>query len=221
MHLKDLPFKPTSKKINKITESRFGFTIDYNKLTLSKARRLSSLIEENLNKIRKSASFQTAHQNPRYMEMLMVREGLNRWLNERSQLNEDEVGQAEVILAAKNLVDSMQDMIEKVGKMQNEQLPGLLDAARDQIGSQQADTYKGTVSPVLQSLLDTLQQARETLDNAARALAGESVPQPMALNSPAPEDPVPGPESDLDSSDSFSALDAAAGGTETLGRGAR
>ncbi len=217
MNLKDLTPKATPKKINKITESRFGFSVDYDRLTTSKARALSRSIEENLNKIRRSANFHTAHQNPRYMELLMVREGINKWLDQRRRLNEGEVGQAEVILASKNMVDSMQDMIEKVSKMQNEQLQSLLDGARDQIGSEQADAYKSSVQPALQTLMDALQQTRETLDTAARGLAGEQVAAPMALGAaPGPEaPPAPGAENDADS---FDALDAAAGGPETLGR---
>jgi uncharacterized protein YycO len=63
------------------------------------------------------------------MELLTVQEGINAWLEQnRTQLNEGEVGNAEVLLAAKDMVDSVQDAIEKVGKMQNEQLPQLLDS---------------------------------------------------------------------------------------------
>lgn len=218
MQLKDLTPKATPKKINKITESRFGFSVDYDRLTVSKAKALHKTIEENLNKIRRSAGFHTAHQNPRYMELLMVREGISKWLDGRRSLTEGEVGQAEVILAAKNMVDNMQDMIEKVSKMQNEQLQNLLDSARDQLGSEQADAYKATVAPALQTLMDTLQQTRESLDSAARGLAGEQVAQPMAIGGRTNSPNGAVAASDIDDSDSFDALDAAAGGPETLGR---
>jgi hypothetical protein len=112
----------SSRKINKLMESRFGFQINFSNLTVAKAEKLSETISANLNKIRHSTNLHTAERNPRYMELLTVQEGLTTWLEEhRTQLNEGEVANAEVLLAAKDMVDSVQDAIEKVGKMQNEQ----------------------------------------------------------------------------------------------------
>ena len=217
----------SAKKINKVLESRFGFAINYDTLSIAKAQRLGETISLNLNKIRHSADFHTAETNPRYMELLTVQEGINTWLTEQhQQLNEGEVGNAEVLLAAKDMVDSVQDTIEKVGKMQNEQLPQLLDSIRDQIGSQQADAFKNAVGATLDQLMQNLQQAREGVDTGVRVLSGEQVDQPMAM----PGDDLgadmgaelPAPESDFDQeeggADGFAATDAAVGGTETLGR---
>ena len=215
----------SSRKINKLMESRFGFQINFSNLTVAKAERLSETISANLNKIRHSTNLHTAETNPRYMELLTVQEGLTAWLEERrTQLNEGEVGNAEVLLAAKDMVDSVQDAIEKVGKMQNEQLPQLLDSIRDQIGSEQAEAFKSAVGTTLDTLMQNLQSAREGVDNGVRVLSGEAVDQPMAL----PGDQAgadlsggtelpPAPGSDLDA-DEFGATDSAVGGTEELGR---
>ena len=218
----------SAKRINKVLESRFGFAINYDNLSIAKAQRLGETISLNLNKIRHSADFHTAETNPRYMELLTVQEGLNTWLTEQhQQLNEGEVGNAEVLLAAKDMVDSVQDTIEKVGKMQNEQLPQLLDSIRDQIGSEQADAFKAAVGGTLDQLMQNLQQAREGVDSGVRVLSGEAVDQPMAMPGDdlggAPDmGGLPPPESDFDSEeggvDGFAATDAAVGGTETLGR---
>ena len=70
MNLKELTPK-TTKRLNKVMESRFGFAIDYDKLTYAKAQRLSYALSENLNAIRKSYGAHTAEKNPKYMEMLM------------------------------------------------------------------------------------------------------------------------------------------------------
>lgn len=216
--------KTTTKQINKLMESRFGFAIDYSKMTVEKAERLSETIAASLQKIRKSSSLHTAERNPRYMELLTVQEGLNTWLTENRQtLVEGEVGNAEVLLAAKDMVDSIQDAIEKVGKMQNEQLPQLLDSIRDQIGSQQADGFKNAVGTTLDTLMDQLQSARDGVDNGVRVLSGEQVEQPMQMGGGAPAAGEVGPQepvSDLDQeeTDGFGATDAAAGGAEELGR---
>jgi uncharacterized protein YicC (UPF0701 family) len=213
----------SAKKINKVMESRFGFALDFNKMTVEKAERLSETISANLNKIRHSVNVHTAERNPRYMDLLTVRESLSAWLQEnRRRLTEGEVSNAEVLLAAKDMVDSVQDAIEKVGKMQNEQLPQLLDSIRDQIGSEQADAFKSAVGETLNTLMQNLQAAREGVDNGVRVLSGEQVDNPMAMpgDEMAPPADLPPPASDLDAeeTDGFAATDAAVGGSEELGR---
>ena len=220
MNLKELAPQKT-KRLNRVMDSRFGFSIDYDNLTYAKAQRLSAALGESLNVIRKSYGAHTAEKNPKYMEMLMVREGLTEWINQHETLLEGELETAEAVLAAKDMVDSVQDMITDASKMMNEELPPLLDTIRDQIGTAQADSYKQTVTAALQGLMDSLNGARDALDNGARVLAGEQPDQAMSMGS---EQGLPGqlPPADLDSDldaedDGFAATDAAAGGDE-LGR---
>ena len=223
MKLAEMSIKST-RKINKVMESRFGFAINFDSLTVERAEKLSETIAANLNKIRHSVALHTAETNPRYMELLTVQEGLTTWLEQqRTQLNEGEVGNAEVLLAAKDMVDSVQDAIEKVGKMQNEQLPQLLDSIRDQIGSEQAEAFKSAVGTTLDTLMQNLQSAREGVDNGVRVLSGEQVDQPMDLGGDlsggdAELPPAPGSDLDSDETDGFGATDAAVGGAEELGR---
>ena len=222
MNLKELA-PQTTKRLNKVMESRFGFSIDYDNLTYAKAQRLSYAISENLSKIRKSYGIHTAEKNPKYMEMLMVQEGLNSWLNQQEPLMEGELETAEAVLAAKDMVDSVQDMITDASKMLNEELPPLLDVIRDQVGTAQADAYKNTVTGALQGLMDSLNSTRDALDTGARSLAGEQVAQPMDMSGSATlggAAELPASEvNDFDSEDDdgFAATDAAAGDDE-LGR---
>ncbi len=224
MKLAEMSTKST-RKINKLMESRFGFAINFSNLTVEKAERLSETITANLDKIRHSVDLHTAERNPRYMELLTVKEGLSTWLEQhRQQLVEGEVGNAEVLLAAKNMVDSIQDAIEKVGKMQNEQLPELLDSIRDQVGAEQAEGFKNAVGTTLETLMQNLQTAREGVDGGVRILTGEQVDNPMAMpgddlsGGDAGLPPAPGSDLDQDETDGFSATDAATGGAEELGR---
>ena len=217
MRLTEMGVKPTSKKINKVMESRFGVTIDYDNLNFPKAYVLARELTESLEQIKRSHGIHVAETNSKYMQLLMVREGLHRWMVENKQqlIMESEMGKSQAILAAKDMVDSIQDMLEEVSKMQNEQMPALLDTIRDQIGMEQADAFKGAVEPLLANMVQQLSSARSTADDAARQLAGEQVAQPMGMGmappAGAPGMPAPdGTESDLDT-DEFAATDAAAG----------
>jgi hypothetical protein len=218
MRLTEMGVKPTAKKINKVMESRFGVKIDYANLNFPKAYVLARELTESLDRIKRSHGVHVAEKNPKYMELLLVREGLHRWMVENKQqlITESEMGKSQAILAAKDMVDSIQDMLEEVSKMQNEQMPALLDTIRDQIGMEQADAFKGAVEPLLANMVQQLGAARSTADDAARALAGEPVAQPMGMGGAMPGGPIPDqmPATDMSSdmdTDSFAATDAAAG----------
>ena len=228
MNISDINPVTSSRKMNNLMESRFGFTLDFNKLTYAKAQKLSAMVSENIDRIRFNYGIHRAERNPKYMELLMVRESLGRWMAENQQLMESEMGRSEAILAAKDMVDSIQDMVEKVSKMQVEQLPALIDTIRDQIGMAEAETFKSSMGDLLRNIAESLAQARETADSSARSLAGEEggigdmaggiggmPPPPMGGDLDAGA--LGGAPSDLDV-DEFGATDAAVGGTEPVGR---
>lgn len=236
MNLNQLSPGPSSSKMNNILQTRFGFKLDYSRMTYGKAQALSNLVAENIGRIRRSYGVHTAERNPKYMELLMVRESLGRWMRENQHLMEGEIGKSEAILAAKDMVDSIQDMVERVSKMQVEQLPALIDTIRDQIGMQEADSFKQSMGDLLTNISQALGEARETADTSARALAGEQGASMMPSGMPA--EPMGGPDldaaampgapvggtpsdADLEGGDEFGATDAAAGGEEAVGRAKR
>ena len=233
MRLSEMRTEVTPKKINKIMESRFGFTVDYDNLTYAKAQRLTKALGENIQQIKKSFGAHTAEKNSKYMELMLVKEGLDKWLNSEQGLFESEMGKSEAVLAAKNITDSIQDMLEKVSKMQNEELPALIDTIRDQIGADKAEAFKNSIRPVLDSLYQSMTSGRDTADTASRSLAGEEVGGAMDMGMDdgmggnpgmgadagmgGPELGAPPVDSEMDV-DGFDATDAAVGGAEELGR---
>jgi hypothetical protein len=153
------------------------------------------------------------------MEMLLVKEGLTEWLSTRRQINEGEIEAAEVVLAAKDMVDSIQNMLEDASKMLNEQMPPLLDSIRDQLGPEKSDSYKSTAGQALQSLIDNLNTVRQSLDQGARGLAGEEgAPTPMSANLPPADLGDGGAEIDLEIPDNIATSTAGEGGSKPLGR---
>jgi hypothetical protein len=135
-----------------------------------------------------------------------------------SVITEGEVENAELVLAAKDMVDRVQGMLEDIGKMINEDLPPLTDAIRDEMDSSTADSFNSGMSTALQGLLDNLGTARAGADEASRILVGETPAEPMGMEEPGEiEAPEMGDEmSDME--DDFGAADAATGGEEPMGR---
>lgn len=107
-------------------------------------------------------------------ELIKLAESMKR----RSLLAEGELEKSQAILAARDLVDRLQGMLEDVSSMVNEELPPLVDIVRDQISPEAAATFNSEVSGQLSSLLDTVRQTRTAVDLSTRALTGE---QPAAM----------------------------------------
>lgn len=129
------------------------------------------------------------------------------------QINESEYEQAKAVMAARDMVDSVQDMVETLSAMVNEDLPALLDVMRSEVGQAQADSFASAVQSSVTPLIDQVKAARASLDSAARAVAGEPMAAPAAPAAPMAPAPAEVPIEEPEAS-----ADAATGGNLELGR---
>jgi len=142
----------------------------------------------------------------------------------RFALTEGEIETARVTMAARDMVDTIQDLVEKIGKMQNEQLPALVSAMKDEIGIDQANQFNSTANAAMATIMDAANGARDTLDNASRGVYGA---QPMDMAAaPAPAAPGTGLDGGAvtdtaEEPTELNVADTATGGSEQLGRGKR
>ena len=146
----------------------------------------------------------------------------------RRQVTESEVQQAQVVLAAQDMVDEVQKMSEQVSAMQFKDLPALVDQIKNQVGPDQATQFNGDASAALSALLQNLQASKQQLDQALGVVTGQAPAVPgddmgmdagMAGEMPA-ELPAPGEEEietdiEVDDPEGSSTL------ATTLGRGRR
>ena len=92
-------------------------------------------------------------------------------------LLEQEVEQAEIVIAAKSLVDELQDMIEQMGKMQNDELGAVVDQMSYQYGADKAASFNQAVASQLETLLASIKTAKEAVNNEVLVLTGEAPAQ--------------------------------------------
>ena len=118
----------------------------------------------------------------------------------RRQVTESEVQQAQVVLAAQDMVDEVQKMSEQVSAMQFKDLPALVDQIKNQVGPDQATQFNGDASAALSALLQNLQASKQQLDQAlgvvtgqAPAIPGDAMGADLGGEMPA-EPPAPGEE---------------------------
>jgi hypothetical protein len=155
----------------------------------------------------------------RARKQLGVDESVEQVSDRLRGLYESQEDQAELLLASKDVVDRVQKAVDDLSKLRNEDLPPLLDAMRDEVGSEISTAYANIVVPTLDQLVDANQMARETLSTASRIITGEEqAPQAMGAEMPVEEVPMdaePMPEED------FETADVAAGAEEEIGRAER
>ena len=91
-------------------------------------------------------------------------------------LKESEVQQAQVVLAAQDMVDKMQSMLEDASEMQFKELPALVDSIKNQVGIDQASQFNADATAALTSLVQNLQGAKQQLDQALGVVTGQTPP---------------------------------------------
>ena len=93
-------------------------------------------------------------------------------------IKESEVQQAQVVLAAQDMVDKMQSMLEDTTEMQFKELPALVDSIRNQIGMDQAMQFNTDASAALAGLVQNLQGAKQQLEQALGVVTGTAQATP-------------------------------------------
>ena len=89
-----------------------------------------------------------------------------------------EVDQAQVVLAAQDMVDQVQKMIENMTDLKVKELPALVDGIKGEQGVDAAGQFQSTVDGALQGLIDALSGAKGELESAVGVITGEEMSVP-------------------------------------------
>jgi hypothetical protein len=228
MYLNDLnSSKHNVQKINSVLASTFGHNVKLSEMSTDALHRMLRTTNAKIEAIKES-DFQY-WENAQYNKLNLIAHSLRTYINEvaparkdgkamkkktmeSKRLMEQDLAQAEVLLAAQELVDKLQKMVEDVAAMQVQELMPITDAMKEQIGFDVAEQYNSAADSALGSLLDQLKATKESLENATLQAQGKPV------NAPAPTDMGPAAPEDMGMDDDFEGDDAAAGADNSVGR---
>jgi hypothetical protein len=143
-------------------------------------------------------------------------------------LLENDLDQAELILAAQDMMHKLQNMAEDLAKMNAQDLFPLVDKMKATFGQDGAHTFEASAQEAITNAMNTVRRAKDEMGNSIMRLEGKLPANDMAadVGAEAPAaDPFAEPagddmSADLDGAmDDFGAADAAAGPVEEpLGR---
>jgi hypothetical protein len=91
----------------------------------------------------------------------------------RIVVENEEVEKSQTILAAQDMVDSIQKMVEQVSDMIVKELPALVDSVQSEIGVNESSSFSQQASEALTSLQAALTQSQTTMKNAVNGITGQ------------------------------------------------
>jgi hypothetical protein len=142
--------------------------------TLTMLKKVKGLIAET----RQSPKQHRSETNPTYMKMLFMEQALSAHLKvakaPRIVFENEEVEKSQVILAAQDMIDSVQKMYEDVNDMLVKELPALVDSIQSEIGVNESDAFNTSATESLSALNTALQAAQTGLRGALGGLTGQA-----------------------------------------------
>ena len=234
MQIKEFSKPLTAAKLNESLAQRFGSKINIDAFTTEQLQDARNKMRTKVFNVETNEAFDAVTQKE-YAKNKMFLDVLNAALHERDdvataideaieQVNEGEEDKAELVMAAKDMVDRVTGWMEDTAEMQTESMLELADAIRDEMGSEAAEAFTAAVKPALEAMYGVMETTRQTLTQGVGQLTGEAEPMDtMGAEEPDMEmEPTVDGEMDMDAEvpaeDEFGAADAAAGGEELGGR---
>lgn len=92
----------------------------------------------------------------------------------RRLVKENEIQQAQVVLAAQDMVDRIQKMLEDISEMQFKDLPALTDSVKNDMGTEQAAQFQSATAAALTQLLTAVQEGKTQVEGAQAVLTGQA-----------------------------------------------
>ena len=218
----------TAKTLNESLAKRFGAKLNLEKFTLEQLQNARNKLRTQVFNVETNESFDNVH-NETYQKSKLMLDVLNAEISERgdieipedSQVNEGAEDQAELVMAAKEMVDRLTGWMEDTAEMQTESMLELADAIRDEMGAQQSEGFTNAVKPALEQLYAAMESTRVALTQGVGMLTGEGAAPAADMGAELPvEEPVPGAEEmePTVDTDEFAAASPAAGVEEEAGR---
>ena len=237
MNIREFTKPVTAKALNESLATKFGSKINIDAFTTEQLQDARNKIRTKIFNVETTESFNSV-KTAEYQKNKLFLDVLNAALSEREDIavaideaienvNEGAEDEAELVMAAKDMVDRVTGWMEDTAEMQTESMLELADAIRDEMGSEKAEEFTNSIKPALEQLYATMETTRNTLTQGVGMLTGEAEPMnTMGADDEMDMEPTVDGEEDIadvdfDTEDEFGAAEPAAGGEDEAGRAKR
>jgi len=164
---------------NRALKENYQMAFETKNMSISDTRSMLKKVRQLALEAKQSPNFYKEHADKTYMKLVFMEQSLvdhyNKLLSKprpKIVVENEEVEKSQVVLAAQDLCDSIQKMLEDIGQMQVKELPALVDSIESEIGVNEAQSYNEQVSGQLETLSSSLKEAFNTLKSARDGITG-------------------------------------------------
>lgn len=167
------------------TALKENFDINFNVSALDKIKTKTMLnkVKGLISESKQSADFYKNQTSPAYMKLVFMEQALSTHyldlLNKptpRIVVENEEVAKSQVILAAKDMIDTVQKMLEDINDMMVKELPALVSSIQSDIGVNESQDFNSKANEALEAINVALQSSKSTLESALGIVTGEEAP---------------------------------------------
>ena len=172
-----------NKKIStaaKALNEHYSLPFNTKRMTVTETRSMLSKVRGLINETKSSTEFYQSQTSPSYMKLVFMEQALADHFNylqslprTRIVVENEEVEKSQVVLAAQDMVDQVQKMVEEVSDMLVKELPALTSGVQSEIGVNESETFSQQVTEALTALQAALTQSKGTLQTALNGITGQ------------------------------------------------
>ena len=158
----------------------YKLSFDVRKMSIVETKTMLKKVRGLALEAKQSRDFYEQQTSPTYMKLVFMEQALVSHHNDLASrpqpqivVENEEVEKSQVVLAAQDMVDSVQKMIEQVSDIK--ELPALTDSVQSEIGVNESDQFNSQVAEALTSLMAALTQSKTTLQGALNTITGQGV----------------------------------------------
>lgn len=183
MNLNDLQENKKSKLASKVLRETFNFDMKLEKFNVAQTNIMLGKVRKLISESRKSMSIHHSQSNPNYLKLMMLEQALSAHLIDlrkypRVVVENEEVQKSQVILAAQDMIDSIQKMVEQISKMNAEELPAVVRGIENEIGTNESEQFNKSAGEALKTLQSALETSRSGLNSSLGIITGEGSAMP-------------------------------------------
>jgi hypothetical protein len=169
-------FNPAATASRALKE-HYNLPMKLNKMSMFETRTMLRKVRGLMTEAKQSPSFYRSQTSPSYLKLVFMEQALAKHFSKmrpgRIMFENEEVQKSQVVLAAQDMVDSVQKMLEQVSDLMVKELPALVDSVQSEIGVDESQEFSQQVSDALGGLTSALTQAKTTLQGALNTITGQ------------------------------------------------
>jgi len=191
---------------SKALQENYKMSFDVSKMNMPATKEMLKKVRSLAMEAKQSGEFYKNSTSPSYMKLVFMEQALVAHYNNlaskpkpRIVVENEKIEESQVYLAAQDMVDSVNKMLEEIGQMQVKELPALVDSIESEIGVNESRSFQESVSAQLETLSSTLKEVSSGLKSAVGQLTGVGGPGFDTETEPemgmgAETEPMPGEE---------------------------